>query len=53
VARLMRDNDIRAKQKRRFKVTTNSRHSHPVAPNLPARDFGAAAPNEKWAADIT
>jgi putative transposase len=33
VARLMRENDIRAKAKRKFKVTTDSRHDHPVAPN--------------------
>jgi len=32
VARLMRENDIRAKTKRKFKVTTDSRHDHPVAP---------------------
>jgi len=53
VARLMRDNDIRAKQKRKFKATTDSKHSHPVAPNLLARDFEATAPNQKWVADIT
>lgn len=53
VARLMRDNGIRAKQKRKFKATTDSKHSHPVAPNLLARAFEAAAPNEKWVADIT
>jgi transposase InsO family protein len=53
VARLMRDNGIRAKQKRKFKATTDSKHSHPVAPNLLKRDFEAAAPNEKWVADIT
>lgn len=53
VARLMRDNDIRAKQKRKFKATTDSKHSHPVASNLLKRDFEATAPNEKWVADIT
>lgn len=53
VARLMRAGGIRAKQKRKFKVTTDSRHCHPVAPNLLARDFAATAPNQKWAADIT
>ena len=53
VARLMRANDIRAKQKRKFKATTDSKHSHPVAPNLLARDFEATAPNQKWVADIT
>jgi len=53
VARLMRDHDIRAKQKRKFKATTNSRHCHPVAPNLLERDFEASAPDQKWVADIT
>jgi len=53
VARLMCENGIRAKQKRKFKVTTDSKHSHPVALNLLARDFEATAPNQKWAADIT
>ena len=53
VARLMRENDIRAKQKRKFKATTDSKHSHPVAPNLLQRDFEATAPNQKWVADIT
>ncbi len=53
VARLMRENGIRAKQERKFKATTDSKHSHPVAPNLLDRDFEASAPNQKWAVDIT
>ena len=53
VARLMRAGGIRAKQKRKFKATTDSKHSHPVAPNLLRRDFKASAPNQKWVADIT
>lgn len=36
-----------------FKVTTDSDHSLPVAPNLLDRDFTAEAPNQKWAGDIT
>ena len=48
VARLMHENDIRAKQGRAFKRTTNSDHDLPVAPNLLNRQFGADAPNEKW-----
>lgn len=41
-------------QKRRFRVaTTDSRHTLPVAPNLLARDFTAARPDEVWTADIT
>jgi putative transposase len=53
VARLMRENGIRAKQKRKFKATTNSKHSRPVAPNLLERDFTADMPDRKWLADIT
>jgi transposase InsO family protein len=53
VARLMRENDIRAKAKRKFKVTTDSRHDHPVAPNLLDRQFMVAAPNTVWLADLS
>jgi len=53
IARPMRDNDLRARQKRRFKRTTDSEHGWPVAPNLLDRDFSATAPNQKWSADIT
>ena len=53
VARLMRENDIRAKAKRKFKVTTDSRHDHPVAPNLLDRQFTVEAPDTVWLADIS
>ena len=53
VARLMRDNGLVARQKRRFKRTTDSEHAWPVAPNLLDQDFTADAPNLKWAADIS
>jgi len=53
VERLMRLNDIRAKQSKRYKVTTRSNHAHSVAPNLLARNFKAERPNEKWVSDIT
>ena len=52
-ARLMRENGLRARQKRRFKRTTDNHHAWPVAPNLLDRDFAAAGPDEKWAADIS
>ena len=42
-----------AKAAKLFKVTTDSNHALPVAPNLLARDFSAQNPNEKWATDIT
>ena len=53
VARLMRDNGLQARQKRRFKQTTDSRHAWPVAPNLLDQDFTATGPNKKWGADIS
>ena len=53
VARLMRERGINAKPRRRKMKTTDSRHDHPVAPNLLARDFTADAANTKWVADIT
>src|SRR4051812_48853753 len=52
-ARLMRENGLKARQKRRFKRTTDSHHSFLVAPNLLEQDFSAEGPNEKWAADIS
>jgi putative transposase len=53
VERLMRDNGIRARHKRRYQVTTDSRHGLPVAENLLSRNFTPAAPNQVWTSDIT
>jgi putative transposase len=53
VERLMRDNGIRARHKRRYKATTDSEHALPVAPNLLERNFTPSAPNQAWAADLT
>ncbi len=53
VARLMRKDGLKAKTVRKFKATTNSDHSLPVAENLLDRDFTPAEPNRAWAADIT
>jgi len=53
VARLMRKNNIKAKRVKKFKMTTDSKHNHPVAPNLLKQDFTATAINEKWVSDIT
>ena len=52
-ARLMRENGLKARQKRRFKRTTDSHHAFPVAPNLINQDFSAERPNQKWNADIS
>ena len=46
VKRMMRENDIRARHKRRHKVTTDSRHNLPIAPNLLDRNFSPVAPNQ-------
>ena len=54
VGRLMREHGLQSPKRRRFRVvTTDSRHAHPVAPNVLGRDFEAAAPNRKWLADMT
>lgn len=53
IARLMKQNGIAAKTKRKFKVTTNSRHNLPVAENRVNGNFSASAPNCLWASDIT
>jgi putative transposase len=53
VERLMREHGIRARHKRRYKATTDSRHGLPVAPNVLERNFAAQAPNQAWTADIT
>src|SRR3984893_14292740 len=49
----MRENGLRARQKRRFKRTTDSHHTWPVAPNLLDQDFAATGPDKKWGADIS
>jgi transposase InsO family protein len=53
VRKLMVLHGIRAKTRRKFKATTNSAHQLPVAPNLIARDFSPALPNQVWTTDIT
>ena len=54
VQRLMQQHGIRARGKRRFRITTtDSRHDLPIAPNLLNRNFTVAAPNQAWAGDVT
>ena len=53
IARRMRVLHLRAIQAKKFKVTTDSHHSRPVAPDLLKQDFDAATPNQKWTTDIT
>jgi putative transposase len=53
VARLMNRYNIRARAKKKFKATTDSKHKLPVASNHLARNFRPATPNTAWAGDIT
>jgi putative transposase len=52
-ARLMRENGLCARQKRRFRRTTDSHHARPIAPNLLDQDFSADGPDQKWGSDIS
>jgi transposase InsO family protein len=53
VAKLMRQQGIAAKTKRKFRCTTDSNHDRPVADNLLDRQFEPVAVNQAWVADIT
>lgn len=53
IARLMCGAGIRAKKRRRYKITTRSKHDYPVAENVLCRNFHASKPNTKWVADVT
>jgi transposase InsO family protein len=53
VARLMAEHDLEARRRRRYRITTQSKHNKAVAPNVLNREFKAEAPNQKWVADIT
>ncbi|GJL63172.1 MAG: transposase [Nitrospirales bacterium] len=53
IARRMRALGLQAIQAKKFKATTDSKHSKPVAPDLLKQDFFATAPNQKWTTDIS
>ena len=56
VARIMRELRVKGIQRKRFRRTTNSKHEHPIAPNVLNRQFDPqkiAAPDVAWAGDIT
>ena len=53
VERLMRENGIEARRKRRFRRTTDSKHGGPIARNVLARRFDVTEPNRAWATDVT
>jgi len=50
---LMKLADVVAKQRKKFKATTDSKHAFPVAPNLLNRKFSVTTPNCVWVGDIT
>lgn len=54
VERLMHENGLQGRQRRRYRVvTTNSQHAHPVAPNRLAETAPCTAPDQVWVTDIT
>jgi len=53
VAGRMRDAGLRSKVRQKYRVTTDSKHQFPVAPNLLERNFKADSPNKVWVSDIT
>lgn len=53
VEKVMKENGIRARRKKRFKVTTDSNHKLPVAENLLNRQFQADEKDQTWVSDIT
>ncbi len=53
IGRLMREEDLQVQTKRKFKVTTDSKHDKPIAPNLLEREFTVNTPNTVYVGDIT
>jgi putative transposase len=53
VARLMRKGSIVSRMRRKFRITTNSKHSFPKVQNLVRQNFSAYKPNQLWVSDIT
>jgi transposase InsO family protein len=51
--RLMQEEQIVGRKKKRFKCTTDSNHAHAVAPNILKQDFTATAKNQRWVGDTT
>lgn len=53
IGRLMREEDLQVQTKRKFKVTTDSNHDKPIAPNLLEREFTVKTPDTVYVGDIT
>lgn len=53
VARLMKQEKIRSKTKKKYVITTDSKHSFSIAPNLVDRNFTIQTPGKVWVSDMT
>ncbi len=53
VAKIMRENNLVSKHKKKFRITTNSNHSYPVCRNLLDRNFNPSRLNQVWVSDMT
>ena len=53
ISNIMKDLNLKVKMKRRYKNTTDSNHTLPIAPNILNRDFKALSPDTKYVGDIT
>jgi putative transposase len=53
VERLMRQEGIVGKKRKKYCITTDSRHADPIAPNVLQRRFEAPLPNAAWVTDVT
>ena len=53
IARLMRENDLGRRVRKRFRSTTDSKHTHPVAENVVNRQFEVPRVNHTWVSDIS
>ena len=53
VARIMKNNNIKSRVKRKYKITTDSSHKYPISPNLLKQCFLTSRTNQVWVSDIT
>jgi putative transposase len=53
ISRLMAQEGLQSCHKKKFRVTTDSRHVSPISPNLLNRDFDPDRPNQVYVSDIT
>jgi len=53
IARIMKSNNIQSKVRKKWVVTTNSKHNDPIAPNLLDRSFTVDLPGQIWVSDLT